>query len=67
MNSFLRTKRTRTFLATPTQKSIKELLAFLNLCQNVKTQFISSPDSYDTVNFESHDQDWPHPFLTKNG
>ena len=43
------------FLTTPTQKSVKSLLSFLNLQQQTKNQFILSIHSWDTV-LESRDQ-----------
>ena len=52
------------FLPMPTQKSSKYVLAFLNLHQHVKNQFVASIFSWDTVNFEVLWPDWPHLFLT---
>ena len=51
------------FLTLPHQKSLKQIFAFLNLHQQAKNQFISSPDSWDTVKFRVSWPDWPHPFL----
>ena len=51
-------------LITFTQKSFKLLLAFLNLHQHAKNQFLPSTHSWDTVNFRVLWSDWPHPFLT---
>ena len=48
----------------PTQKSLNQLLAFLNLYQKAKNQFISSVYSWETDNFRVPRPDWPHPFLT---
>ena len=47
-----------------TQKSLKLLLAFLNLHQHAKNQFIPSTHSWDTVNFRVLWPGWPHPSLT---
>ena len=47
------------FLPMPTQKSSKYVLAFLNLHQHVKNQFVASILSWDTVNFEVLWPDWP--------
>ena len=52
------------FLTTPTQKSLNQLLAFLNLQQHAKNRFIPSIHSWDTVNFRALRPDWPHPFLS---
>ena len=52
------------FLTTPTQKSVKSLLSFLNLQQQTKNQFILSIHSWDTVSFRVPWPDWPHSFLT---
>ena len=49
---------------TSTQKSLKLLLAFLNLHQHAKNQFIPSVYSKDTVNFRVLWPGWPHPSLT---
>ena len=46
------------------QKSINQFLAFLNLYQHAKNQFIPSVNSWNTVNFGSLWPDWPNPFLT---
>ena len=51
-------------MTTPTQKSLNQLLAFLNLHQHAKNQFIPSIHSWDTANFRVLWPDWPHPFLT---
>ena len=37
-------------MAMPTQQSVKELFAFLNLQQHIKNQFIPSIHSWDTFN-----------------
>ena len=58
------TKRPQPFLTRPTQKSLNQLLVFLNLCQQTKNQFIPSVHFRDTVNSRVLWQDWPHPFLT---
>ena len=52
------------FLTTFIQKSLKLLLAFLNLHQHTKNQFIPSTHSWDTVNFRVQWSGWPHPSLT---
>ena len=39
-------------------------LAFLNLHRNVKNQYISSVNFWDTFSFRVQWQDWPQPFLT---
>ena len=49
------TKRPWPFLSTSIQKSLMELLAFLNFQQ-------ASVYSSDTVNFRFPWPDWPHPF-----
>ena len=49
---------------TSTQKSLKLLLAFLNLHQHAKNQFIPSTHSWDRVNFRVLQPGWPHPSLT---
>ena len=41
-------------------------LAFLNLHQHARNQFIPSIHSWDTVNFRVMWPDWPYPFLTKS-
>ena len=46
------TKRMWSFLTAPTQKSLNQLLAFLNLYQHAKNQ-----------HFRALSPDWPHPFL----
>ena len=46
------------FLAAPTQKLLKSLLAFLNLLQYAKNPFTPSIHNWDTANF------WSYPFLT---
>ena len=48
----------------PTQKSLNQLLASLNLYQYEKNHFIPSFYFWDTVNFRVPWPDWPHPFLT---
>ena len=50
------TKRPWSFLTTPTQKSLDQLLASLYLFQRAKNQFIPSVHFWDTVNSEFHDQ-----------
>ena len=52
------------FLTTPTQKLLKQLLAFLILHQQVKNQFILSIHSWDTVNYRVSRPNQPHPFLS---
>ena len=52
------------FLTIPTQKSLKYVLAFLNLHQHAKYHFITSIHSFDKVNFRVLGPDWPLPFLT---
>ena len=47
-----------------TQKSLKLLLAFLNLHQHAKNKFIPSTQSWDRVNFRVLQPGWPHPSLT---
>ena len=49
---------------TPTQKSMNQLLAFLNFHNHAKNQFIPSIHSSNTVNFRVLPPDWPHQFLT---
>ena len=51
------------FLTTPTQKSVKSLLSFLNLQQQTKNQFILSIHSWDTVSFRVTWPDWLHPLV----
>ena len=58
------TKRSFLFLTLPTQKSLKQLLAFLNLHQQSKNQFTSSIHSCDTVNFRVLWPDWSQAILT---
>ena len=58
------TKRSCPFLTMPTQKSLKQLLAFLNLYQHLKNLPTPSVHSWDTVSFRILQPDWPHPFLT---
>ena len=48
----------------PTQKSLNQLLASLNLYQHAKNQFIPPVNFRDTVNFGVPRPDWPHLFLT---
>ena len=50
------TKRPWSFLTTPTQKSLDQLLASLYFFQRAKNQFIPSVHFWDTVNSEFHDQ-----------
>ena len=50
-------------LTTPTQKSLNQLLAFLNLYQHAKNEFIPSVHFWDSVNFRVSWPDWPHQFL----
>ena len=52
------------FLTSPTQKSLKQLLAFLNFHQYAKNQFIPLIHYLDTVSFRVPRPDWLHPFLT---
>ena len=52
------------FLTTPTQKSLNQLLAFLNLSQHLNNQFIPSAYFWDIANFWVPSPDWPHQFLT---
>ena len=47
-------KGPRPFLTTPTQKSLNQLLAFLNLYWHAKNQFTPSVHLWDKV--------WPRPF-----
>ena len=47
----------------PTQKSLNQLSAFLNLYQHAKNQFISYVHFWDTVSFKVSWPDWPHPFI----
>ena len=56
--------RLRPFPTIPTQKSLDQILAFLNLYEHVKNQFIPSVNSSDTVNFTVPWPNWPHLFLT---
>ena len=51
-------------LTTPTQKSLNQLLAFLNLYQHLNNQFIPSVYFWDIANFWVPSPDWPHQFLT---
>ena len=44
---------------------MKRLLAFLDLHQHVKNQFIPSIHSSDTDNFRVLLLEWTHPLLTK--
>ena len=48
----------------PTQKSLNQHLAFLNLYQHAKNQFILSVNFQDVVSFRDPWSDWPSPFLT---
>ena len=57
-------KRLWPFLTMPTQKSLNQHLAFLNLYQHAKNHFIPSVHSSDTANFKVSSLNWPHPFLT---
>ena len=50
-------------LPKSTQKNINQILAFLNLHQHTKNQFIPSIHSWDTVNFRVLWPNWPDPFL----
>ena len=52
------------FLTTPTQTSLNQLLAFLNLYQHAKNQFLPSVHSSDRVNFRAPSPNWPVPFST---
>ena len=56
------TKRSWSFLTTPAQKSLSQLLASINLYQHGKNQFIRSVHFWDTVNFRVPSPDWPNPF-----
>ena len=47
----------------PPLKSFNQLLAFFNLYQDPKNQFIPSVHFWDTVNFRVLWPDWPHPFF----
>ena len=58
------TKRAWPFLTTPTEKSLNQLLIFLNLYQHAKNQFLPSVHSSDTVNFRVSSTNWPFLFLT---
>ena len=54
------------FLTTPTQESLNELLACLNVYQHAKNQFITSfilQTHSDTLQQRVPSHDWPHPFL----
>ena len=44
------------------QKSLHQLLAFLNLHQHAKNNFIPSIHSWDKANFKVHWPDWPQLF-----
>ena len=52
------------FLTTPTQKSLNQLSAFLNLYQHAKNQFIPFVHFWDPVNFRVPWTNWPHDVLT---
>ena len=52
------------FLTKPTQKSLNQLLAFPNLHQDAKNQFIQFIHSRDTINFSVPWPNWPNSFLT---
>ena len=52
------------FFTTPTQELLNQLMAFLNLYQHAKNQFIPSFHFWDTANFRFPWPHWPHPFLT---
>ena len=60
-------KKPLPFLTSPTQKCtqkwLNQLLAFLNLYQHAKNQFVPSVQFWDTVNLESHDQTGHTNFL----
>ena len=58
------TKWSCLFLTTPNQKSLKQLLAFLNFHKYAKNQFIPLIHYLDTVSFRVPRPDWPHSFLT---
>ena len=57
-------KRARAIFDHAHPKELNQLLAFLNLCQNAKNQFIPPVPFWNTVNFRVLWLDWPHPFLT---
>ena len=46
----------------PIQKSLNQLLAFLNLHQYAKSQFMPSIYSWNTATFRVPWPDWPHLF-----
>ena len=52
------------FLTIHIQKTLNQLLAFLNLHQHAKNQLIPSAHFLDTFNFSDLWPDWSHPFLT---
>ena len=54
----LRNKRPLSSLTRPTQKSLNQPLAFLNLYQDAKTSML------EVANIRVLWPDWPHPFLT---
>ena len=58
------TKRAWPFLTTPTEKSLNQLLIFLNLYQHAKNQFLPSVHSSDIVSFRVPSTNWPFLFLT---
>ena len=51
------------FLTTPVQKSVKYLLAFLNLCQHAKNLFIPSIHSWEAVKFRVLWPDWQNTHI----
>ena len=58
------TERPCPILITITQKSLKSILAFLNLHRHAKNQFIPSTHSGDKDNLRVLWLGWPHPSLT---
>ena len=58
LDAALWTKRSLPSLTRPTQKSLNQLLAFLNLYEHTKNQYATE------ANFRVSWLDWPYPFLT---